>query len=73
MKIYPTPGLQTRDPVTKQLLPQEGMEVSDGDLFYAQRLRDGDVTLTPLKGAIQVAASVVKPIVTIPSPVGDKA
>ena len=49
MKVYPSPGLQTRDPVTKLLVPQEGIEVPDGDLFYAHRLRDGDVTLTPPK------------------------
>lgn len=54
MKVYPTPGLQTRDPVTKLLLAQEGMEVPDGDLFYAHRLRDGDVTLTPPKAAKSV-------------------
>ena len=47
MKVYPTPGLQTRDPVSKQLLAPEGMDVPDGDLFYVRRLRDGDVTLTP--------------------------
>ncbi len=60
MKVYPTPGLQTRDPVTKQLIPQDGLEVPDGDLFYAHRLRDNDVTLTPPKP--------VKPVIA-----GDKA
>jgi hypothetical protein len=62
MKVYPTPGLQTRDPVTKQLIPQEGIEVSDTDLFYTRRLRDGDVTLTAPKPAT----------VTLPAIKGDK-
>ena len=45
MKVYPAPGLRVRDPVTKAHIPETGHEVPDGDLFWARRLRDGDVTL----------------------------
>ncbi|RDU99230.1 DUF2635 domain-containing protein [Trinickia dinghuensis] len=57
MFVKPAPGLLLRDPVTKQLLsaapveglkkpvtivPAQGMEVSDFDLFWLRRIRDGD-------------------------------
>ena len=47
MKIYPAPGLSVRDPVTKQLLDENGLEVAEGDLHWDRMLRDKDVTLTP--------------------------
>jgi len=37
------PGLVVRDPVSKQVMPTEGMPVSDTDLHYARLLRDGDI------------------------------
>jgi Protein of unknown function (DUF2635) len=43
MFVKPGPGLVLRDPVTKQFIPAEGVEVPDGDLFWQRRLRDGDV------------------------------
>jgi len=43
MYIKPRAGLQVIDPVRKQFLPEEGMEVDDLDLYWARRLRDGDV------------------------------
>jgi Protein of unknown function (DUF2635) len=43
MYIKPAPGIQTRDPVTLTLLPEEGMEVSDYDIFWNQRVDQGDV------------------------------
>jgi len=64
MKVYPTPGLQVRDPVTKQLLPAEGVDALEGNLFYVRRLRDGDMTLTP-------PASVIA--AKVGSIIGDKA
>jgi hypothetical protein len=45
MRIKPAPGLSVRDPVTKQLLPADGIEVPDGDIFWTRCLNDGDVVL----------------------------
>lgn len=55
MFVKPAPGVLLRDPVTKQLLsaapvagvvtvvvPDEGMEVGDHDLYWARRVRDRD-------------------------------
>lgn len=55
MFVKPAPGVLLRDPVTKQLLsaapvegvpttvvPPEGLQVDDNDLYWARRLRDGD-------------------------------
>lgn len=55
MYVKPAPGVLLRDPVTKQLLsaapvegvkttvvPDEGMQVDDFDMFWRRRLRDGD-------------------------------
>jgi hypothetical protein len=36
-------GLSIIDPVTRTLVPVEGMEVPDGDHYWIRRLRDGDV------------------------------
>jgi len=43
MHIKPSPGLVVRDPVTMAKIPAEGVEVGDYDLYWAARLRDGDV------------------------------
>ncbi|ACC71058.1 DUF2635 domain-containing protein [Paraburkholderia phymatum] len=45
MRIKPAPGLSVRDPVTKQLLPADGIEVPDGDIFWTRCLNDRDVVL----------------------------
>lgn len=46
MTVYPVPGRKVRDPVTKRVLTDEGLEVSIHDIFWAKRVRDGDVTTT---------------------------
>jgi hypothetical protein len=43
MKVKPAPGRAVRDPRTMALLPPEGREVKDSDIFWVRRLRDGDV------------------------------
>jgi hypothetical protein len=45
MKVKPAEGRAVRDPRTMNLLPDEGAEVSDRDVFWRRRLRDGDVVL----------------------------
>jgi hypothetical protein len=43
MFVKPAPGLKVRHPVTRTFLPDEGIEVADGDLFWTRVLNDGDV------------------------------
>jgi Protein of unknown function (DUF2635) len=43
MKVKPAPGRAVRDPNTHGLLPEDGREVNENDLYWARRLRDGDV------------------------------
>jgi hypothetical protein len=48
MRIQLNEGTRLRHPVTRQLVGSEPFEVSNNDLFWARRLRDGDVrTLAP--------------------------
>ena len=43
MRIKPAPGLSVRDPITKQLLPAEGIDVPDDSILWNKILGDGDV------------------------------
>jgi hypothetical protein len=45
MRVKPNTGLQVRDPVTKGLVPEDGIEVSEYDIYWAARLRDKDVVV----------------------------
>ncbi|MBW9102950.1 DUF2635 domain-containing protein [Paraburkholderia phenoliruptrix] len=45
MFVKPAPGLKIRDPQLKDLIPDDGRNVSDDDLYWHRRLRDGDVVL----------------------------
>ena len=47
MVVYPMLGRRVRCPVTSRPVPDEGLMVTDGDLFWTRRLRDRDVTLDP--------------------------
>lgn len=60
MYIKPRPGLNVFDPVRKQFMPQEGMPVDENDLYWASRLRDGDVVKTEAPNA-QLPASTEVP------------
>ena len=39
-------GLKIRDPLTKQMIPEEGGHVVDS-IFWQRRLRDGDIEILP--------------------------
>lgn len=43
MKVKPAEGRAVRDPRSYALLPAEGKEVNERDMYWARRLRDGDV------------------------------
>ncbi|MEX3635955.1 DUF2635 domain-containing protein [Paraburkholderia sp. BR14320] len=43
MRVKPAPGLCVRDPLTKQLLPPEGIDVPDDSIFWTKMLNDRDV------------------------------
>ncbi|KAF1041302.1 MAG: hypothetical protein GAK35_03392 [Herbaspirillum frisingense] len=57
MYIKPADGLIVRDPVTKQAIPAEGVEVGEFDLYWAARLRDGDVVRAEAPTQEQTAAT----------------
>ncbi|VVD28472.1 DUF2635 domain-containing protein [Paraburkholderia dioscoreae] len=50
MFVKPAPGLKIRDPELKDLIPDEGRNVSADDLYWHRRLRDGDVVLVESTG-----------------------
>jgi len=43
MRVKPAPGLKVRDPLSKQLLPAEGIDVPDDSILWTKLLNDGDV------------------------------
>ena len=45
IKVLPVADRSVRDPVTLQILPAEGWDVNDDDLFWSRRIDDGDVTI----------------------------
>jgi hypothetical protein len=54
MRVKPAPGLNVRNPETKQLLPAEGIDVPDDSILWTKIFNDGDVVLVPVaapKGA----------------------
>jgi Protein of unknown function (DUF2635) len=59
MRVKPAPGLSVRDPVTKQLLPADGIDVSDGDIFWTRCLNDKDVVLGSAEDSASAASNTV--------------
>jgi hypothetical protein len=45
MLIKPAPGKSVRDPVTRLVIPEDGLEIvgAEHDLYWVRRLADGDV------------------------------
>ncbi|WP_454871789.1 DUF2635 domain-containing protein [Paraburkholderia xenovorans] len=75
MFVKPAPGLLLRDPVTKQLLsaapvegvkttvvPAEGMQVGDHDLYWVRRIRDGDAVLVTAETPAVATSSKSAPV-----------
>lgn len=50
MKVKPAQGRAVRDPITMQLLPDDGREVPNNP-FWRRRRRDGDVVVVEDKAA----------------------
>ena len=58
MRVKPAPGLSVRDPITKQLLPAEGIDVPDDSILWNKIINDGDVVVvTSSKAAVNAAAT----------------
>lgn len=66
MRVKPAPGLKVRDPSTKLLLPDDGIDVPDDSILWTRMLNDGDVvmasTSTP-PGEAPEALPVTPPVV----------
>jgi hypothetical protein len=67
MYVKPAAGLRVIDPVRKQFMPDDGMEVSEFDLYWARRLRDGDVVLAAPDPSIPSSPSSAKPANSVTS------
>lgn len=48
MYVKPAAGILVRDPITRQHLPEDGMEVPDSQ-YWQRRIADGDVIATESK------------------------
>ncbi|AMU15139.1 MULTISPECIES: DUF2635 domain-containing protein [Burkholderia cepacia complex] len=48
MRVKPAPGLKVRDPHTKKLLPDDGIDVPDDSPVWNRILNDGDVVRVEL-------------------------
>ena len=48
MIVRPAPGLKIRDPVSRQHIPDAGVEVPDTDIYWTRRLLCGDVVVVEL-------------------------
>ncbi len=65
MFVKPAPGRIVRDPVSKVALPETGKEVPDFDMYWARRLRDGDVVEAtppaPQPATVELATKLTTP------------
>lgn len=65
MVVYPVPGRLVRLPGdVRSFVPADGLTVSATELFWAKRLREGDVSLEPAAAA----AAEQKPASSEPAP-----
>jgi hypothetical protein len=57
IRVKSAPGLRVRHPVTKVLLPDDGLEIDELETFWVRRLLDRDVVMVePEKTADAPAA-----------------
>lgn len=62
MYVKPAAGLSVRDPIKKDLLPEEGREVPDSGMYWQRRVRDGDVVISqPPANAVRKATPPAPP------------
>ena len=57
MWVKPAPGLKVRSPETKQLLPDEGIEVPDDSILWGKLLSVGDVVRTTAPASESAASA----------------
>lgn len=47
MKVRPKPGMIVRHPRTHAVIPEDGINVDDTDIYWARRIRQEDVEPVP--------------------------
>ncbi len=45
MRVKPRPGLKVRHPLTKQHVPEDGLEIAELDTYWSRRILDGDLVV----------------------------
>lgn len=53
MIVKPAPGTKVRHPVTRQHIPEAGIEVPTTDTYWARRLRSGDVVEVTTRAEVE--------------------
>jgi uncharacterized protein DUF2635 len=43
MLVKPAPGIRLKDPRSMRVIPPEGIEVPDNDIWFTQRIAQGDL------------------------------
>ena len=73
MLVKPATGLKVRDPVKKDYLPADGRTVSETDIYWNRRLRDGDVVLVKPDSEVAPAVAAAPVSKAAATSGGDKA
>ncbi|HDV6364647.1 TPA: DUF2635 domain-containing protein [Burkholderia cepacia] len=57
MRVKPAQGLKVRDPHTKKLLPDDGIDVPDDSPVWNRILNDGDVVRVKQSATAQLTSA----------------